>query len=375
MRGLYYHPNRIKYNGSPVLIDSGKHDAISLFVKLIEQMAPDVLEQLEHGVYESYTQAFQWYANQKELTPNEEPSNWKLIKAARTDYFPEYMKLKESLYGWATKYHLTGDGDLYLNLALWGIANYYDDRKEVSRKERQLNIKKHAEDLEVVPEALRTMSIYKCSWPYEEQLSLSEYLYFEDEHDDIELSRSVGKQEKIYHSFFSRYFPFVFSPEDIFCWSGNDKPNIHAFEMLRMFDESKSNIIEAKIMDSSKTNSLTQPWEGGKGWDPRKETWKEFEGLIDTYYEQYKNLYRERTEQFLQERGYVKDKEKRNLEHFKWLVDYQIKGWTLKEIADHYSKVRSEIINEDTIFHGIKNTANLVLVHLRSSKNRQDTWI
>lgn len=141
MRGLYYHPNRIKYNGSPVLIDSGKHDAISLFVKLIEQMAPDVLEQLEHGVYESYTQAFQWYASQKELTPNEEPSNWKLIKAARTDYFPEYMKLKESLYGWATKYHLTGDGDLYLNLALWGIANYYDDRKEESRKERQLNIK------------------------------------------------------------------------------------------------------------------------------------------------------------------------------------------------------------------------------------------
>lgn len=163
-------------------------------------------------------------------------------------------------------------------------------------------------------------------------------------------------------------FPFAFTPDMLI---SKQPPDAYAFEELRLFDARKSNLIEmAETTDLSKYELITRPWEGGIGWDPRKKTWKEFENFIDKKYEQYQMLYRERSEQFLREQGYVKDKEKRNLEHFRWLVDYQIKGWSAREIADHYSSLKNEIINEDTVLHGIKNTASLVLIHLRSSKNK-----
>lgn len=78
-------------------------------------------------------------------------------------------------------------------------------------------------------------------------------------------------------------------------------------------------------------------WIFGNGWDPRDQTWREFEQELDTMYETYKKLYREHAEKFLMAKGYVKGKDKRNLNHFEWLIRYQIQGWTLKEIADHYS--------------------------------------
>ncbi|MBP1996921.1 hypothetical protein [Paenibacillus eucommiae] len=109
----------------------------------------------------------------------------------------------------------------------------------------------------------------------------------------------------------------------------------------------------------------------GAGWDPRRETWRDFEEKMDQYYKMYKEAYRARSERFLRERGYVKEKEKRNYEHFKWLVHYQVQGWNLREIADHYNTSKSEVIlQEDAIFRGIKSTAELVRLPLRIGKQK-----
>lgn len=370
MKGLYYHPKRIKHNGAPILIDSGKHDAITLFVKLIEEMTPQVLEDLKEEVYDAYAAANQWHANQKKLTQSHSPSEWKLVKASNSDHFPAYIYLKEKLIKWSNKYHLNGEDDLYLALGLWSISDYYDDCKECSRKEREEEIKEDARLFGVPVDACRSWPIYKYSWPYEESLSLSECLYFEVELDDIELSKSIGNGKQRHSFFFSRMFPFTFTPDKLIDYEKHEN-NASAFETLRLYDERKRVFIEeTKTSDLSKYSVLTRPWEEGIGWDPRKEIWREFEERIDKIYAQYKTFYRERSLRFLEERGYVKDKEKRNLEHFKWLVDYQIKGWSLSQIADHYSALKNEIIKKDTIFHGLKNTANLVLVSLRSSKNK-----
>lgn len=78
MKGLYYHPDRIKHNGAPILIDSGKNDAVTLFVELIETTVPEVLQDLEKEVYDAYATAEQWYAAQKELTHQEGPSDWEM---------------------------------------------------------------------------------------------------------------------------------------------------------------------------------------------------------------------------------------------------------------------------------------------------------
>ncbi|MCT1402923.1 hypothetical protein M4D81_28405 [Paenibacillus sp. p3-SID867] len=369
MKGLYYHPSRIKHNGAPVLIDAGKHGAITLFVRLIEQMVPEVMEELKNEVLEAYARADHWYAMQSNLSPQEGPSEWNIVKESSYVNFPAYNNLKEKLIKWSNKYHLNGIEDFYLTLALWSIGNYYEECNEVSRKQRVKEIQEYARIFGVSVEECRSMAIYKNSWPYEECISLSESLYFEDEPDDIELSKSIGKGEQIFNSFFSRVFPFTFTPE-ILSDIGKRSPNILTYESLRLFDETRSDLLgKANTRDYSEFEVLTKPWEGGIGWDPRIETWKEFEEKMDKQYEQYKTLYRERSSQFLRERGYVKDKEKRKMEHFKWLVDYQIKGWSIREIADYYSGLNNEIINEDTVFHGVRNTASLVLIHLRSSKN------
>lgn len=64
----------------------------------------------------------------------------------------------------------------------------------------------------------------------------------------------------------------------------------------------------------------------------------EFEDYLDKWFASYKKLYRERNEKFMKQHGYVKGKEKRNQEHFKWLVHYQIQGWSLRQIIPMNNK-------------------------------------
>jgi len=50
---------------------------------------------------------------------------------------------------------------------------------------------------------------------------------------------------------------------------------------------------------------------------------------------------------------------KRKLEHFTWLVRYQIQGWNYREIADEYEKTTNREITEEMTKKGIKKAAHL----------------
>lgn len=366
MKKLYYHPERIKMVNGPCIIDQSKYDAVVYFIQLIEQLAPEVLLDLEQQVYEIYAQAMISFENMPLLTVLESPCEWNVVSKSDKDSFPLYLDLQKAINQWASRYNLLGDFDFYEQLALWSIANFHDDCQEESRLNRKDEIEKFAKERGIPVESCRTAHIYKNSWPYEEKLSLSDNLFFEYEEDDLELSKSIGKKEPITHSFFSRLLPFVFSP-DRYSRFTNDSREASDFESIWLHDFTRTRLIEQGKMQEYK-EIFTRQWNEGTGWDPREETWSEFESRMDKNFERYKKSYRRRTEQFLQNRGYQIAKEKRNLLHFEWLVRFQVQGWSLRKIADFYSNKSDELVHEDNVFQGIKSTAEHVLINLRSRK-------
>src|SRR5690606_29055587 len=102
----------------------------------------------------------------------------------------------------------------------------------------------------------------------------------------------------------------------------------------------------------------------GTGWDPRLETWKDFETRIDTAYKAYKSLYKKRTMLYMEKHGYVEGRPKRNKQHFEWLVRYQIQEWAVRDIADFYSN-DNKIVSEDTVRKALKNASDLLELKLR----------
>lgn len=52
------------------------------------------------------------------------------------------------------------------------------------------------------------------------------------------------------------------------------------------------------------------------------------------------------------------------MEHFQWLVRYQIQNWSLNDIADFYS-TKDKILSEDTVRKALLNTARIVELEIR----------
>ncbi|WP_171644243.1 hypothetical protein [Paenibacillus phytorum] len=200
--------------------------------------------------------------------------------------------------------------------------------------------------------------------PYEEVFSLSGSMYFEDDEDSLVLIEDFGQKNHIRRDFFSVNLPFVFAPNDLSLGLG-DETRIQHFEEILSNDAFKTNLLKRMITGEKVENYKPLNWFFGKGWDPRKVPWKEFEEQMDDWFVKYKMMYRDRTENLLEQQGYIKSKEKRNLEHFEWLVRFQVQCWSLKEIADYYSEESNEILSEDTISRGIKSTAELIYLILR----------
>jgi len=75
-------------------------------------------------------------------------------------------------------------------------------------------------------------------------------------------------------------------------------------------------------------------------------------------------VYLNRVESLARERGLKRAKQKRNPEHFEWLVDYQTNEWNHRKIADHYSK-NGKILTEDAVGKALRGTAALIGLILR----------
>jgi hypothetical protein len=357
MKGLYYHPNRI-IDRSTLLMDYGRYSAITLFLELIESMTPEVLDDLR-GIYDVYTEADKWFITHhkgSELWPSE----WEIVKQSSNNFCFEYTSLKEEISKWACKFNLIGESDFYHSLGLCSLSFFYDDCKETEREKRLKEYKEIAERYNVPLETVRRSERYNKTWPYEEKLTLVNCIFQDEEPDNIELSKSINEDN--YQSFFEITFPVAFTPSDIYF---NHERSIYMYEQMKAHHE----LISKIELSNDDQDLLTY---SGMAWDPRLKTWKDFESELDKMFKQYKDLYRERTEKFLIERGYLREPEKRNLDHFKWLVHYLIQKWSLREIADYYSQNVGEIVHEDTVSHGIKSAARLVLVDLKNRKSEED---
>ncbi|MWC31362.1 hypothetical protein [Paenibacillus sp. MMS18-CY102] len=361
MKGNYFHPHRITDGDSSLLMDSNKYAAVVYFLEQIEKLAPEAVSDLVL-LHDTYSEADHWFRNNR-IGSQEWPSEWSIVSQAETNHYSTYLKLKRSIEVWINKFKLKSKDDFYHKVALTALSFYYDDCKESNRIKRLAEYKVLAKRHKVSLEVLRNSERFSKEWPYNELLSLSRSVFFEDESDDIELNKSIGRTDGYRDNFFEYEYPFIFTPSS-FSFLDEEEGSAGTFEWMSTF----YSILNKKgNYDSNDKSHLTY---FGTAWDPRKESWENFESKIDVLFKQYKELYRERSEAFLAERGYVKERTKRNLEHFKWLVHYQVQGWSLRKISDHYSEITGEVISEDTIFHGIKKTADLVLLEFIQKRTR-----
>ncbi|MNW49377.1 hypothetical protein D3C74_267920 [compost metagenome] len=359
--GLYYHPGRIKSDHSPVIMNASHHYSITYFVRMLEKLAPECIEELEKicGAYEI---ASKWYLTQG-FKVDKEPSNWEIVKIShQNEEYKGYRSLRDDLLFWAKKFNLVGTTDFYIESALWAVSYFYNDCLEIERKRREKEAEKFCRDMENTEEDY--WRLFYTRKPYHEILSLSESIFFEEELDTSELGEL---ENSIVRNFFAKTFPFVFAPNRLNMLFKDFATQISDFENIVDYDRSKTKYLEQAVSGGNLEAYEPMDWYLGIGWDPRDELWRDFEKRIDGWFRSYKKMYKQRAEKFLTNKGYIKAKDKRNLEHFEWLVRYQVQNWSLKKIADYYSAQNDSVVNEDTVWRGVKNTSELVLLSLRES--------
>ncbi|MFB4321621.1 hypothetical protein RB298_04685 [Priestia sp. BR_2] len=357
--GLYYHPERIKSDRSPLIMNSTHHHSITYFVRTLEKIAPECTEELER-LSTAYEEAYKWYV-ENGFKVSKEPSYWAIVKNSnQNEKYKGYRSLREGLLSWAQTFHLTGFNDFYYELALWAIADYYESCLDIERKKRLKEAKEFCQKIGRSEEEY--WNVMNTTKPYHERLSLSESICFEEELDTHELEET---RHPIVHGFFDANTPFVFAPNRLNTVFDDFSTRLYDFENILEYDRKKTRVIKKVMSGDDLGDYEPMDWFFGQGWDPRNESWRDFEKKIDDWFLAYKKMYKQRAERFLVEKGYTKAKDKRNLEHFEWLVRYQIQNWTLKEIADYYSIQNDTVVNEDTVWKAVKNTSEIVLLTLR----------
>jgi hypothetical protein len=329
---VFYHPER--KNNSPVFSNYHLYQAVRYFLRAAEVIEPQFIKDLEE-IIPLFNEAENL---QKKGEIKGFIDNWETVQNT-----PQLSHLKEALLNWSKKYNLVDDdmnNILFLEIGLWTLPSKRDHPNRV--KEFEAFCKKID----------RSVPKHIYQW------TIIDSTYFESEIDDIEL----GKNGSLFS--FDKWFPFVFSPtyenlSQIKIIQSEDEA--FDFEQILMCYEHDVN----SAYNGEKDNVLG--FYSGSGWDPRQDTWTEFEGMLDEAFKKYKKLYRKRTEDFMLKNGYIEGQEKRNIEHFQWLVRYQIQGWSIKEIADKYSSL-DKIVSEDVVNKALHNTAKLVGLKLRKRK-------
>ncbi|MCY9589851.1 hypothetical protein PC41400_16670 [Paenibacillus chitinolyticus] len=346
---LYYHPQRVIVKDSAIILNSAHYMPIKHFVGLLEEKVPQCIHDLKNLTVQ-YSIATEW-SLEKGLTGLEDPSLWEIVNQSdENNSFAGYLPLKKGLIEWINKYKLFSSTGFYLSLALWSVEVYYKQCLETEREKRIAHMKKTCEELEI------SEAQYWVSFPYEpnkEVLSLSKEIVYANERDTEALYESTENITEFDDLFFDQNFPFIFAPNQLYLILNGD-PSIDDFEDLKPHSKNEEDY------KPNPANSFS-----GYGWDPREDSWREYEKRIDCWYEKYKHMYKERTESILYENGYVRSKAKRNIEHYSWLVYYQILGWSLKDIANHWSEKNESAFSEDTIWKGLKSAAEIVYINLR----------
>jgi len=259
--------------------------------------------------------------------------NWDIVEHATVHINPHLLDLKRLVLKWGKKYNLiddTANNQIFLEIAMWAIPDRRDYEQEIENKKTFLK------------KIGREVPKFFPKW------SITRPIYFENE---SEKDKNIKDPDEL--------FSFVFSP---------GYESIHQINGTELVAEAYESVLDSYYRDvhfafrGDKENVRGHLF--GTGWDPRLETWKEFEARIDTAYKTYKNLYKKRTMLYMEKHGYIEGKPKRNKQHFEWLVRYQIQEWTVKDIADFYSK-DEKIVSEDTVRKALNNVSELLELKLR----------
>jgi hypothetical protein len=159
--------------------------------------------------------------------------------------------------------------------------------------------------------------------------------------------------------------PFVFTPShkmDVLKQDG--------LEMEMQWDDPspyEGLLDEVRTPPTPENNPMGLPWMG-VAWDMRSETWDEFETNIDVAFKSYKKAYKQRMEAYMKQLDFTVSIKKRNLDHFEWFVRYQLQGWSMRKIADDYSKTSGKLVVEDTVSKALHSVSDTVLLPLRTPK-------
>ncbi|MCA1025013.1 hypothetical protein LCM23_02840 [Cytobacillus kochii] len=331
MKKVYFHPQRKKLNHMPVFTDSYHHEAITYFLRVAETLEPQLVEDLD-SIIPLYSETEKTHEQQRNSSRSF-IDNWDIFEKERSN--SHLIELKNAIVAWAKKYSLfqqQGDNKTFLEIALWAIPDRRDHEQDI-------------EDRKKFYERIGTkVPAHIYVW------SITNVIYFEDE------SEATGDKLRP-----DKVFPFVFTPA---------LDNLHEFNVLNLEPEANDyeNVLVNYDMDVrfalKGDRENVKGYIIGEGWDPRIETWTEFEESVDRAYKKYKELYQLRTKLYMEKHGYIEGKQKRNKDHFEWLVRFQIQEWSVKEIADYYSK-GNIIIAEDTIRKALVSTADLIGLELR----------
>jgi hypothetical protein len=100
-------------------------------------------------------------------------------------------------------------------------------------------------------------------------------------------------------------------------------------------------------------------------WDAPFESWDGFKKRLDAYVGKELSKYKSQIERLVAERGW-KTVPVRQQEHFRWLVQYQVRGWSAKQIADRQQ--RNLKAWENTVSKAVKTTAQRIGLTLREPK-------
>lgn len=340
MKGVYLsrHEPKQKY---PIFASVPHYYATRYFLKALEFLVPEAIEEL-YLVTKYYTESvLNVIRNLPYNSKGGRLTEWEAIKSSEDD---ECRLFRNELLAWVQKYHLTNEtatDTLYIEITIWSLWQYmYDmseqeETKRDARRRQFVEVRGHSED---------EYQQYFSEDFSKPKISLLDAVYIDEE---IELG-----------DIYDTAFPFVFTPKHA---SSNEELRNRLDDVLYTLRMDDSDPDKQPFLET-----FTEPWSGW-GWNPQLEKWSDFEKKMDLLYKQYKKFYKNRTERFLNSKGYVVAKEKRNLYHFLWLVRYQVQGWSIRKIANHYADETGKVITEEAVRDALHSTAEFSSIHLRTN--------
>jgi hypothetical protein len=127
MKSHFYHPDRVKEKGSPVIINSAFFEVMIFFLDLVEKLVPEIITELE-----DFTKDYRVKESQHLVLKFDQiPKQWSDLIENNTQ---SSQYVVENILKWAEKYSL--ENTFFKELALWSVAYYYDDIDDLNRKKR-----------------------------------------------------------------------------------------------------------------------------------------------------------------------------------------------------------------------------------------------